>query len=75
MKLDQTASQMTTSTRGTDPPSHHTHQRRFSLFDESSETKIKKIIMKSPTKSYSLDPLPTQLLKHHLDNLFIVSSH
>ena len=58
---------MTASTRGTDPPSHHTH--RFSVFDEASETEIKKIIMKSRTKSCSLDPLPTQLLKHHLDLL------
>ena len=68
-KLDQAASQMTTSTRGTDPHSHHTHQSRFSLFDEASETEIKKIITKSPTKSCSLDPLPTQLLKDHLDLL------
>ena len=54
---------MTTSTRGTDPPSHHTHQSRFSLFDEASESEIKKIIMKSTTKSCSLDPLPTQIQK------------
>ena len=42
-KLDQAASQMTTSIRGTDPPSHHTHQSRFSLFDEASETEIKRL--------------------------------
>ena len=40
-KLDQAASQITTSTRGTDPPSHHTHQSRFSVFDEASENEIK----------------------------------
>ena len=34
------------------------------MFDEVSETEIKKIIM---TKSCRLDPLPTQLLKDHLD--------
>ena len=68
-KLDQAASQMTTSPRGTDLPSHHKHQSRFSVFDEASETEIQEIIMKSPTKSYSLHPLPTQLLKDHLDQL------
>ena len=69
-KLDQAASQRTTSNRRTDPPSHHTHQNPFySVFDEASETEIRKIIMKSPTTSCSLDPLPTQLLKDHLDLL------
>ena len=68
-KLDQAASQMTTSTRGTDPPLHHTHQSWFSVFEEASETENKKIIMKSPTKSCSLDPPPTELLKEHLDLL------
>ena len=68
-KLDQAASQMTISTQGTDPPSHHTHLSRFNVFDEASETEIRKNIMKSPTKSCSLDPFPTQLLKDHLDLL------
>ena len=37
-KLDQAASQMTTSTQGTGPPSHHTHQSRVSLFDHRIRT-------------------------------------
>ena len=65
-KLDQTTSQMTMSTRSTDPTtSHHTHQSRLSVFAEE----IRKIIMKSPTESCSLDQLPTQLLKDNLLHL------
>ena len=49
-KLDQAASQMTTSTRGTDPPSHHTHQSRLSVFDEASEKDHLDLLVPAITK-------------------------
>ena len=39
------------------------------VFSPASEEEIYKIIKGSPSKSCDLDPIPTSLLKHHLDQL------
>jgi hypothetical protein len=46
------------------PMAHH-----FSSFTPVSTEEIRRIIMKSPTKSCVLDPLPTWLLKNNLEAL------
>ena len=47
------------------------HQK-FSAFDEVSEDYIRTLITTSPTKSCSLDPIPTYLVKNCLDVLLPV---
>ena len=42
---------------------------QLDLFTPATETEVRTIIMKAPTKSCKLDPLPTWLLKNCLDEL------
>ena len=44
-------------------------EHTFNSFSEVTVEEVTKIIVKSPSKSCSLDPLPTWLLKAHLDML------
>jgi hypothetical protein len=46
--------------------------KKFSDFDEVSEDYIRTLITTSPTKSCSLDPIPTYLVKNCLDVLLPV---
>jgi hypothetical protein len=41
----------------------------LNTFPEASEDEVKRLIMKSPSKSCELDPLPTWLLKKNVDEL------
>ena len=45
-------------------PQHHLHE-----FDPATSEEIRKITLKSPTKSCTLDPIPTFLLKDCLDEV------
>ena len=42
---------------------------RFDVFEPASLSDVKKIALASATKSCELDPLPTSLVKHHIDAL------
>ena len=42
---------------------------KFSNFKPLSESEVKTIILSSPAKSCSLDPIPTQILCQHIDVL------
>ena len=44
-------------------------QSKLSNFEPATEKEVKKIIMNSPSTSCSQDPIPTSLLKEHLDVL------
>ena len=50
-------------------PEHPFSGTQLSRFDLSSTEELRSIIMKSPTKSCDMDPLPTWLLKASLDVL------
>ena len=40
---------------------------RLSVFEPTCVTEIKELIMKSPSKSRELDPVPTSLIKQNID--------
>ena len=42
---------------------------RLSTFKETTDAEIHRIIMRSASKSCSLDPTPTDLLKQHINPL------
>ena len=42
---------------------------RFDVFEPASLSDVNKIALASATKSCELDPLPTSLVKHHIDGL------
>ena len=54
-------------------PFYHKHSHtmdphcRLSVFEPTCVTEIKKLIMKSPSKSCELDPVPTLLMKQNID--------
>ena len=47
----------------------------MSSFQEISQEDLKKVIMKCPTKSCDLDPLPTWLMKDHLSTIMPIVCH
>ena len=52
------------------PPSFGAYEgNRFSEFHPVSEKDIRDLIVQSSTKSCVLDPLPTQIVKEHIDIL------
>jgi len=57
------------STAGQPPPSvHDTAHSPLSSFRLCTEPEVRRLIMKSPIKSCSLDPLPTFLLRQQIDS-------
>ena len=50
-------------------PCHLMTNHRLSTFKETTDAEIHRIIMRSASKSCSLDPIPTDLLKQHINPL------
>ena len=66
-KIDKIRNSFSSSDSFTLPPPPDVPN--FSCFKQVSQEEIRKIIMKSPTKSCLLDPWPTFLVKECIDNL------
>jgi len=63
------------STVGSPPPTFETTDYAFNAFEPCSNEKIRKIIGGAQSKSCELDPMPTFLLKEHLDVLLPFIMH
>ena len=56
-------------TLGSPPPEYSTTDFSFTTLESCSEENLRHIIMSSPSKSCSLDPAPTFLVKEYIDTL------
>ena len=50
-------------------PEEQISEGKFTKFEPITQERLRKLIMNSPSKSCSLDPMPTWLLKEELESL------
>ena len=67
--LQKKVSDVRRATEGASPPAYSETEHRFQKFEKVTDVELKSLLLSSPSKSCSLDPMPTFLLKEFIDEL------